>query len=431
MELSARRAGQWIMLLLGVFSTLQIVTIFGVTVFNLIALVAFLYFFLIEWRWYKSPLNGKILIFLLLCGITTVWALLNNATPRDYKSVALTSCINYFILFGVFIATKNGPRSYIDKFTSGFKISCNIQIIWCILQLLLFYIFSVDLNHVIFNRLLGTTDLTSRYVDGVLVCTGLSWHPANLIPILAFCFFYYKNIVLKLVCVVLAILSHSATAQIAIGLCCLYAIIREGKQLLFARSSVKQWTLAVLLISILLIYAATDNNLIVRTINSVLDRIRDIHSTEGGNSSATHFSYYLRLGEIYEQTDIVTILFGYGIGCSGVPYSMYFNQYTDQIWVVESDFINLLLSQGLFGFIAFYVLFISIIVKCAKRSKQAAVFLLILLICGVTYNLQYNWVILVELMMYTMSKRGTSSLHDVRIKEKKSYFYNKCQAMPI
>ena len=408
MLITSKQVGSCLVFLLGIFSTMQILTLGGITIFNILSIIVFLYFLCIRRSWYSKCLYLKVCVFLLLLGVTTMGALLGDVLSISYKSRAIISFINYVIIFAVFFFIHVDQNEFSEKFLCGFKVSCYVQIFWCVLQLILYYTISLDINHIIFAQFFGTTSQTSRYVDGVLACTGLSWHPANLIPVLIYIFLFNKGIVLKLLCIAISVFSHSATAQIAIGLCCCYVLAKWVRKAIGSRIPLKYWFGFSIFVIIFCAYICTKNNLVVRTINSILERIRDIYSIEPGNSSATHFSYYTRLFAIIRQSNVFTVLFGYGIDCSGFPFSYYYNQYSDMVWVVESDFVNIVLSQGLVGFIVFYAGFLSITVQYLKKSKSAAVFMLVLFVCGITYNLQFNWVILVELILFSFIKKTST-----------------------
>ena len=67
-----------------------------------------------------------------------------------------------------------------DAFLTGFRLSCHVQIFWCLLQLALFNTIGLDINRTLFSG----AALSSHYRGGTLVCTGLHWHAANMIPFL-------------------------------------------------------------------------------------------------------------------------------------------------------------------------------------------------------------------------------------------------------
>lgn len=127
--------------------------------------------------------------------------------------------------------------------------------------------------------------------------------------------------------------------------------------------------------------------------------------TEGNESSAVHFSYYQLLPEILTNIPILNVLFGSGMGTSGYRFTQFNGQYPGQIWIVESDFTDMLLSRGIVGWFLHYYFIVKTACKLLKNNyTKEMLYLLVLTICGIVYNNQFLWVIILEFAMYSQVK---------------------------
>lgn len=385
--------------LMGLFSTMQIVSFFGVTIFNILLLITFVYLLFAGVHFYR--LNNIILLLIASAAVTTFIAYFGSNISQPYKNKTIISfCVLMLIYLTYFLVKRNGEKDILKAFFKGFYWSALIQIGWCILQYLSWKLVAVDINNVVFNSMFHMAEETSSYRDGNVVCTGLGWHAANLLPVLLFFYFKTKKWYMKLLCIIIAFLSRSATLSIAILLCFLYSFLRYFKYLPCRKLNSNDFIFCALFLFVVLYFILCGGGQFVELMSSLIQRIKDITSTEGGNSSATHFSYYLRLPSILKRSSFITLLFGYGIDCSGYVFSKYFFQYTDLIWVVESDFVNILLNLGIVGFVLFYAFVGKLLFKSIKVSPQTSVFMAVIIICGIMYNVQFGWTILMELLLY-------------------------------
>ena len=76
------------------------------------------------------------------------------------------------------------------------------------------------------------------------------------------------------------------------------------------------------------------------------------------------------------------------------------NQYSNlSSFVVESDIINTLLSTGIIGFILFYGWLIAIMLKGKRINWKYTACIGVILIEGIAYEVQMDWVIVFEIIM--------------------------------
>lgn len=398
------------MFLLGIFSTLQIFELFSLTLFTILLIITAVFYFLSH----RIRLKKNIVFYYgIACCLTTIFVFFNKDFMSSYLNQAIVGFLNMFLVLILYFLIRN--KGECNNFILGFKISCYIQLIWCLCQISLYSIFKIDLNKTFFNDILKMSGEYSYYREGRLVITGLHWHSANLTPILIFLFFSSKNILIKITCVAITYFTQSATQMIAIILSMLYYMFyffKNKKEIFNKKRNVNFYIAFCSLLLVFVVLVVVTMPMITKTIQWLMDRILQITSTVGGTSSAVHFSYYTRLPFIYSNINIFTQMFGIGISSSGSIFSSLFNQYTDLIWVVESDFVNVLLSQGIIGCILFYLILGKCILEIYKYNAKYAYMIGVFIVCGLVYNIQFTWVILLELIL--LKKVELSRLQNFR-----------------
>lgn len=403
------RIDEFILFVLGLFSSWQIVQVAGFALFTPLLLLVMLYFLLSRKPIFRR--DRMLWILLIFYSISTILSPFQEM-KSGYKSAAIMAFVQW--IAAVIIcqyATQSDKMDGAGAFLKGFDWSCYVQIGWCLMQLGFFKVFGIDLNQLVFGQLLGQEGTFSHYRNGSLVPSGLHWHAANMVPILVFTFFRHRNLAVKLLCVAVAYFTKQATALIALGLCVGCELLVVAKRMLFDHHGKFKRKNAIITI-VLLGAAVLLGGLIWPKIESVIMYLltrfwNALNATEDDLSSATHLSYYTMIPYLYERVPINQILFGTGMNTSGHYFSHYFHQYMDQIWVLESDFANELLSTGIFGVVAHY-LFILVTVRRMHRNdreERQSWALLVLILCGIFYNNQFNWVLLTELMLYANARR--------------------------
>ena len=387
--------------LLGLFSTIQLLSIAGITVFNLVLIAVGVVFFFQK----KIKFDKYSIIFSIATIITTVLAINNNDLSDDFRIGAITGGVLRALVLCVYILLN---EKLALAYTRGFKISCILALIWSYLQEIVYVLTNLDLNNAIFGGLLGINGANSLSAGGEFVPTGFFTHRGILLPILLFLFFSTSNIYFILIIVLLAVLTR-ATALI-LGL--LVAIVLRAVAYKFENKTNKirrkQFISVLACIFIVILFAVSFNKKIAEIINYVIVRITDATTNKADNSSVVHFLYYKNLPAIISNMDFIHILFGTGMGTSGQHYTWFNGQYANMgAWVVESDYIDILLSQGIIGFMVNAYLLIRIIVLSKKyKYWENIAFIIVIAFVGIMYNLQFNWFIVFEMAMLILTKNG-------------------------
>lgn len=387
-----------LLFLLGLVSTWQILEFAGFSLSTLMTFLTLGYLILtrgMDFR--KDPL----LLLLIPASMITTGISLFAQLPGGYVKAALSGFLQRLAVLLTCLYACRDDRKGGDAFLEGFTLSCYVQLGWCIAQLLLFRAASIDLNRLLFSH----RELTSHYRGGTLVCTGLHWHAANLIPILVFVYFHRSSLLTKGLSILVALGSKNATGIIAVILCVgIDAVLFIWRTLTTKDCGVPKKIAAWLVTALCLLLVASP--ILLPKVRSVLDylllRLYQAKNPSLGNeSSAVHLSYYTLLPLILTSIPLREVLFGSGIGSSGWRFTQFNGQYPDKIWTVESDFTNILLSLGIVGLLLHIALFVLLIRRLAKEKQTGWICtLLVLVVCGIAYSNQFLWVLLVELMLY-------------------------------
>lgn len=381
--------------ILGIFSTIQILSLANVTVFNYLLLFFVIVFFV------RLKLNVKLdcffLVSIVLSLTTIVLSVSSDLLTCSFIKNAFNSGIIYLVCLLVYLVFKSNLKSSFS-FYKGFKVSCYLTLFWCFLQIICFYLFSFNLNVVVFYDLLKIP--YSQFSEDSFHPTGFYLHRAILLPIFLFLFFSSKNLFVIVSVSIIAVLSKSTTLIILLFLSFILLYLSQIINLrrLYSPKFIS-YTL-IFIFAFILILLST--NYVQDVVFYVFERITDSTSNKADNSSVVHFLYYYNFPVIFYDIGFIYELLGSGFGTSGFFYTLFNGQYRDMsYWIVESDYINIIINQGLIGAVVFYSFLIRLcIIAYQKSFKRTFFFLLITLLAGIFYNLQFNWFILVEFSLY-------------------------------
>lgn len=389
--------------LLGAVATVQLLSIGKITVFNIILMVTAIITFLMYI--YCLKIDIFFVISFIISLITLFSSICNETLTSGFKNSAIINGFIYIVILIVYL-TMNSNIKFAEKFIQGFKFSCKLTLFWCILQVLLFYIFHLDLNYIFFGNMLKISDGVGDYYNGVLIPTGFYSHRAVLIPTLIFLFFSTKNICIITLIIVIGLLTRSTALIIGLLLAVIFRLLIVLKQNFNKRISRRNVLLYLIILTVFAFLCFLFHSRIEELFQYVIVRITDSSSNKADNSSVVHFLYYKNLYPIMKNLNFHNILFGSGFGTSGLHFTNYSGQYANlSSWVVESDYVNILLNQGVIGFVIWCYPFVKIIIL-SKRYEflENIAFILIIAFVGIMYNIQFSWFIISELAVLILTK---------------------------
>ena len=389
--------------LLGLLTTMQILTLGGLTGFSLVlVLTAVIALVLTDKRlkpdtyFWASVVVSSLTIFLSVC---------NGSLTNGFRKAAIVGGITHLLLLVIYLIM-NTKANYAAKLLQGFELSCKITLVWCCLQLAVYYLLHKDLNAVVLGQLLRIPEARGDYVNGALIPSGFYYHRAILIPSFIYLFFstsspYWMGLILVVGCLTRSTaLIMGLVLGLAFKVCSLCLknpprIIKQKKLILI---------LPGVAIAIVGIVAVSPK--IAELVGYIVTRVADATSNKTDNSSVVHFLYYKNLFQILRKMDFLHLLLGTGFGTSGIHYTWFNGQYADfNSWVVESDYVNILLGQGIVGFALWgYILVKVILLSIQQKYWENVAFILIVAFVGIMYNIQFTWFLVVEFAMLILTK---------------------------
>lgn len=392
--------------MLGVFTTIQLLSIEGVTVFNIVLILTAVIPSIINSK--KLRMDKFFAFSVPATLVTLLLSIINRSLTSGFKSSAITEGIIYIMILTAYLLM-NTKEKYAVNLVKGFKFSCGLTLGWCVLQLIFFYLVHIDINVLVFENFLKISGARSDYLNGVLIPSGFYLHRAILMPSLIFMFFSIKNPYLMMLIIIIGCLTKSTALIIGLLLALVFRIIIiiVNTENLHRKIGRKKIILALSIVLIIAIGCVALNSKISELASYVVTRFTDATTNKADNSSVVHFWYYKNLIPILKKMDLKSILFGTGFGTSGQHYTWFNGQYLDlESWVVESDYINILLSQGIIGLVLWEYVFLKLIIL-SKRYKfwENIAFVVIIAFVGIMYNIQFIWFIVIELGMLVLTKK--------------------------
>lgn len=398
---------QFLLCCLGGVASIQLLEIGGITVFNFFLIISTGYFLVNTSR---MKLDSYVLLTCMASITTLVFSLLLNRFTSGFYKASIIGTISYIMIMVLYGFMKQDGR-IANSYIKGFDITVKMSLVWSIAQIILFYGVHIDLNKIVFGEILGVEGTVSTYENGNFYPSGFYSHRAILMPLLIYEYYRTKSIIEKCLIVFIALMSKSTALILSITICVVFELIYKQLQfskLIKKKTKIRNIMVAIGVAFILLIAAIKFGNEINSVFNYVILRISDATSNKADNSSVTHFLYYVNFISILKKMNVVNFLFGYGFGTSGYQYVLLNGQYKDiASWVVESDYINIFLNQGLIGTALFCIpLYKLFKLARAEKKYEYIFFVLTILFAGILYNIQFVWFILLEFSIYIALKNN-------------------------
>lgn len=149
--------------------------------------------------------------------------------------------------------------------------------------------------------------------------------------------------------------------------------------------------------------------LIIDNIKITLEKLLQV-SSGTDSSSNMHLLYYKKSYNIFSYSNLFQILFGYGTFCNDFPYFYLLNIYTWQkTWNPESDFISVLIGNGIIGFSLYY----SFVFRCIKYNINYinAVKLIVSIVIG--GYIWSSWPIIILIMLFIRNEDNKFKLANI------------------
>lgn len=331
--------------------------------------------------------------FILLI-ISAICGYLSNL-PDTYKSYSITMTIillpTYFF-YTYLLDDLKKKKITLDKIVEALKTGFLIQICYLPFQFFMYHIWEIDLNDVIFVKLLHLMNNASFIRQGTYYPSGFTWHSALLAPMLVLSFVLFQSSVVRGIIIMDSFICGNNTALLGVAFIMFVLACKSIKDNKISRNR-------VIAISVAVITAMLAFNQIIKKVTYIIYRI--IYANLDSSSRA-HLSYYTLYPDIIKKSNIINVLFGTGYATSGHAITQMNGQYMSLAhWAVESDLIDILISRGMIGFLIYFGLLLYIAFKGKNINYKYFIVILAFCIQGITYNVQFEYVFMIELVMYS------------------------------
>ena len=289
--------------------------------------------------------------------------------------------------------------SVIEIIIKALKLAIITEIIWFFAQLLLYRVIGIDINQVLFVDTLHLVDNASFVRSWVWYPSGLSWHSAVLAPLFVLGMLLFDNTIIRGLILLESFLCGNSTTLLGVMLCMILLMIRSMYNGKFEVSKGKLIQIFILAILIIIVFCTP----------AIMDKLAEVvirlgtrlFGAEKDASTAAHLGYYSDYIKILKNSSLSQIIFGYGYGCSGYTITELYGRYADGgTWAIECDYVNILVSRGIIGFISYYSFLLYIMLKGIKIDIRYFIFIFVILFQGFGYNIQFDYLLLIEIIMF-------------------------------
>lgn len=334
----------------------------------------------------------------LLCFVSDI--------PLSYKKnsiIAIAFLIPTFFSVSFYERYLKSER-FVVYIKKALALTCTLQVILCIVQFFLYNGAHIDLNQLIFRDFLHMVENPSQYKLRVFHPSGLCWHSAFMAPVAIIAFVVCDNYFIKVLSVVDVVICNNATAMLGIGVCLVLTLMFSIVDFLKGESRItrKRTFIAVSLVTVVIISIFFCTDVLPVVCKKIIDVYgRATGSVYDGGSANAHIRYFTAYPNVVKNGSIIQFLFGYGTGNSGYTMSKLYGQYVDlKSWVVETDVMNQVYSNGIIGFILYYGFLLYIAIEGYKLDRKYFILMISIILAGITYNIQFDWVIFLEFLLF-------------------------------
>ena len=247
-----------------------------------------------------------------------------------------------------------------------------------------------------------SSDLFIR--DWVWYPSGVTYHSAIIAPLMVLGLVLFENIYFRLLILMDAFLCGSSSA--IVGVCVTLLLLFFCGLLEKNKNSKIKRKVILSVMGVISILAAI--LLFTNALNIMMDKVGYIiirlFGSSKDSSTNAHLLYYYRYPSIFKNSSVSQNLFGYGYGCSGYIFSVLDNRINIGNWAVESDIMDRLYSLGIVGFVLYYTFLSKILIRGYKIDKKYTIVTLAIIIQGFGYNVQWDYIFLIELVFYICIK---------------------------
>lgn len=388
MKKRIRESGLWF--ILGAIANISIFKIAGNTIFTY-CLYLYPLIFAAADKKIQVKKNG-LGVYAIVSFISVIFCLCNGAMENWYMKaiVSFMNIILSYILF-FYLTCKEEMLYY---FINGLYYGAIAHLVFWIMQVITWKIFNMDLNSILFG-------VTSQFKDHEIVYSGLAIHAGILVPTLVVAILLSDKFYLKIMFMIFGCYTRNTTTLLTICFYLIAIVCVDYAPCLLAKMKAmnlkKIFQIVCGILVFLLVYQKTQFSDVV---NNSFERVFTVANGEfTSGSDATHMRYLTSFPYIIKNTKLINILFGNGVGTSGFVMSKFFNQYTDMVWTIECDWLDIFYSVGAIGWLIIYGNLLFIAIVGYKINRKYTIYAITIIASGAFYNFHLYWLIIFEFIL--------------------------------
>lgn len=390
-----------IIFIFGFTATMPILQIKGISLFTFFALGMTVYFAIKIYLEKKNPFSkiaNMWYVFIVITGIISAVICLLSDMQQYWKSNQYTNILwlGIFLIILIYFNRKEGVSSAL-VFLNGVYWAAIFQVVWALLQYVIYKVCGISTNTVMFTEVLQVIEYaTHTKYNGSIALSGFCWHVGNMTPLVTFGYVFSQSRIVKLMIIAYAMVCNSRTTLLGILFCVFLELVYYFKKKRnIHKSVIVCGTLLVAIAGVIVFY-----DKLLYVLQEVVSKLG-----QGGvdTSALTHLNYWTSLPFFFSRLDIKNLMFGFGLENSGYPFAKEFLQYVGEVWIVECDYINQLWNTGLVGLLLVYGWIGYLYMSSRKKSFKYSIFILALLFEGITYNVIFKWCWVVLFAVYSVS----------------------------
>lgn len=387
---------------------------------NTILVGAFVVFSSVEYLKYrkdqilKIPKCSGFVLFMICSAISCIISMMYDF-QIVHQNIVKSYLLNSIVYLGAFVLLFNCKKEYViectNYYVTGMIYAARIQAVWGIFQIVLQYGAGININEILFVDVLHSTnsrDWVMGFFSGNswnMRITGLNFENSMFALVVCLGAVLEKKTIWKIALLAVAVLSLSRTGWVMIvGYLCVLAIRTVKRKVVVKKKRLVKNIMKVVVAIATSVTVFYKIPAIQRQIANILLRAGDTGAIS--ISGKRHLLYYPYGVEIWlTRSNILQMLFGYGMRSSGVAFSeqrdicniIGIGTYSSA-WAVECDVIGLLLGGGICTFLCYYIEMF----KNIKTKYGDAI--IVLLIGGITYHYHSISYVVFLMMMASLSR---------------------------
>lgn len=354
-------------------------------------------------------INKDQIYWYLVCIFSCLVSLFRSNIGQEFKGYYSNS-INYLIQIVLFyiplillIAMYPQKRLLIIKFKNALIFTCRIQMIWALLQFILYTGINYDLNQQILVNVLGGlgretwTNFLWNYTPPVLRISGLNYDGAFLGYFLLIGLIFDEKRIFKVAYLAVILISMQRSALLGAAFVAIFFMLNRLINL-HKHTSIKPIVKYVLLLLVLIvIFLVVLNKVTVVNdyFTKFMSRFDFLQGSSSSVSSQRHMLYLPYAIKTLFSIDPSVFLIGIGPRSSGIALTLNISNLSSLVlspamyvnaWAIECDFAELLLGSGLIGTIFYYLTCYSVY---KKGTIQIKLYIVSLVAIGFMYGFSH------------------------------------------